>query len=255
MNHHLKLAVPRPPELLALLATMKDHRRAQGRRHPLDLILILIIMGIMAGSKSERAICRFIKYNKKALIKALRIDRKEVPTRSVIQGVMQTVDFKELERIFHAWAIRFVSIKAKDFVSLDGKAIRGTVKNGQNAMQNFVSLVSVFASQQKQVLSAAAIHTKKESEIPAVQNILALLHLHDVTFTLDALHCQEKTVNKIVETGNHYLIGTKDNQPKLHREMEKKMRRRHHGNIYQDREESGSTGEKNDHGLRQHVTP
>jgi hypothetical protein len=203
---------------------MKDHRRAQGRRHPLDLILILIIMGIMAGSKSERAICRFIKHNKKALIKALRIDRKEVPTRSVIQGVMQTVDFKELEHIFHAWAIRFVTIKAKDFVSLDGKAIRGTVKNGQNAMQNFVSLVSVFASQQKQVLSATAIHTKKESEIPAVQNILALLNLHDVTFTLDALHCQEKTVNTIVKTGNHYLIGAKDNQPKLHREMEKKMR-------------------------------
>lgn len=38
-------------------------------------------MAIMAGAKGERAIDRFSKNNKKALIKALKIERKEVPAR------------------------------------------------------------------------------------------------------------------------------------------------------------------------------
>jgi len=109
----------------------------------------------------------------------------------------------------------------KEVISIDGKAIRGTAKNSRDKFQNFVSLVSVFASKRKQVLTTTKRETQKENEIPKVQELLKMLNLKDVTFTLDALHCQEKTVKIIQKTKNHYIIGVKNNQKKLSEDIKK----------------------------------
>lgn len=211
-------------DIIALLKTIKDYRRKQGQRHPIEVILIIIIMAIMAGSKGERAIARFAQNNKKALIKALGIERKEIPSRYVIKGIVKNIDFSELQNIFYQWALQIIRIDKKDIVSIDGKAIRGTVKDSRTSFQNFTSLVSVFASKRRQVLTAGKIETKKENEIPKVQELIAMLDLKDVTFTLDALHCQEKTVSIIKNTGNHYIIGVKNNQKKLYQDIKKKQK-------------------------------
>lgn len=209
------------PDLFALLKTLKDHRRKQGQRHPLEIILLIIIMAIMAGARGERAIVRFAKNNKEALIKALDIQRKQVPTRSVIKGVIENMDFTVLQNLFYHWAVPLIKIQKLDIVSIDGKALRGTVTEAHNNLQNFTSLVSVFASKRKQVLTAAKINTKKTNEIPTVQDLIKLLDLQGVTFTLDALHCQTKTVKIIKKTGNHYIIGVKNNQKKLYQDIKK----------------------------------
>lgn len=207
--------------IFVLLKTLKDYRRKEGKRHSLETVLLIIIMAVMAGAKGERAIARFAQNNKKTLIKALEIKRGEVPTRYVIKGIIKNIDFKALQNIFYQWALQIVKIKEKDIVSVDGKAIRGTVKDSQNNFQNFTSLVSVFASKRKQVLISEKIETQKENEIPTVQKLIEMLDLKGVTFTLDALHCQEKTVKAIKKTGNHYIIGVKSNQKKLFQDIKK----------------------------------
>lgn len=208
-------------DLIVLLRTLKDYRRKQGLRHPLEVILLIIIMAIMAGAKGERAIARFAENNKKALIKALKIERKEVPTRYIIQRTIQNIDFSLLQKIFYQWAIKIIPIEKKDTLSIDGKALKGTVTEAQNNLQNFTSLVSVFASKRKQVLTAGKIEIKKESEIPTARDLIEMLNLKDVTFTLDALHCQKKTVKTIKKSGNHYIIGVKENQKKLLEDIKK----------------------------------
>lgn len=211
-------------DIIALLRTLNDPRRKQGKRHPLEIVLLIIILAIMAGAKGERAIARFAKNNKKSLIKALKIERREVPSRYVIKGIVKNIDFSQLQNIFYQWALKIVKINKKDIISIDGKAIKGTVKNSQTNFQNFTSLVSVFASKRKQILTAGKIETKKENEIPKVQELIAMLNLKDVSFTLDAMHCQEKTVKLIKKTGSHYIIGVKNNQRKLSQDI-KKMRK------------------------------
>ncbi len=208
-------------DLLSLLKTVEDYRRKQGRRHELEIILIIIIMAIMAGAKGERAISRFACNNKKSLIKALKIERKEVPTRCIIQRTIQNIDFSHLQSIFYQWALQIIKLKKKDIVSIDGKVLKGTVQNAQNNLHNFTSLVSVFASKRKQVLTSAKMELKKEGEIPTVQELIQMLDLKNITFTLDALHCQEKTTKIIKKTGNHYIIGVKNNQKKLCQDRKK----------------------------------
>jgi len=77
----------------------------------------------------------------------------------------------------------------------------------------------------KCALAADKIEKKKESEIPSVRKLIEMLDLKNVTFTLDALHCQEKTLKTIRETKNHYIIGVKKNQKNLLGHIKKTSKR------------------------------
>jgi len=216
----------KPPKknIFELLKELKDHRRGQGQRHSLQIVLTIIIMAIMSGAKSERAVTRFAKNNKNKLIELLRIKREEVPSRSVISGMIQNIDFKQLENLFYKWSIQFISIEKGEWISLDGKAIKGTVVNANDKMQDFVSLVTVFVSKKKQILSVGKINIKKENELPTVRQLIEMLDLQNVTFTLDALHCQAKTVKTIIDTQNDYIIGVKENQKNLLKQIKKTVK-------------------------------
>ncbi len=64
------------------------------------------------------------------------------------------------------------------------------------------------------------VSNSKESEIPVVKQLIETLDIKGVTFTLDALHCQKKTSEVIIKSGNDYVIGVKVNQPKLHEQVQ-----------------------------------
>lgn len=208
-------------DLFNLLHKLKDYRRKQGLIYPLPVVIILTIMAIMNGSKSERSIARFIENNKKELIKELNLKNNRIPTRNIIRGVLQKINFQELEEIFYQWSLDYIKMEDKEWISIDGKALKGTVTNPQSSEQNFKSLVSVFVSKMKQNLKSKKIEVKKEHEISAVQELVKMLNLQDKTFTLDALHCQKETTKIIKKSKNDYIIGAKGNQKKLFNQVKK----------------------------------
>ncbi len=174
------------------LAKLKDFRRAQGRMHELRMVLIIIIMAIMSGYQGVRATGDFVKRNRKDLIKLFKPKDNRLPSHQTMDRVLQNVNFKQLSKIFKEWAIQYIKIEDKDWISIDGKAIGSTISNVNNRLQKFISLVSVFASKRKQVISVGKINNSKESEIPKVRELIKQLDLEGVVFTLDALHCQKK---------------------------------------------------------------
>lgn len=178
--------------LLYYFATIKDPRRLQGQRHELQLILLLTLMSIMSGYIGYRAIGDFIKRNRTDLLAILKPKKGRLPSFDVVRQVLINIDFKEVSEQFHNWAKQYITISKQEWVSIDGKAIGGTVANGHNIDQHFVSLVSLYCSKQKLVFGNAAVCNSKESEIPVVRQLIEALDLEGVTFTLDALHCQKK---------------------------------------------------------------
>ena len=207
--------------LLNLLTQLEDNRRKQGQRHPLHILFLITIMAIMQGAKSERAIARFAINNKESLIKELEITRGEVPSRRILAQFIQTLDFNNLQNLFHTWTNKFVNIKKGEWLSIDGKALKGTIKNANDPMQDFMSLVTVFMNKKKQALFVGKINTKKENEIPKVKELIETLDLQGITFSLDALHAQTNTVKAITKTKNNYVIGVKNNQKNLFKTLKK----------------------------------
>ena len=141
--------------LYNLLSSLEDPRRKEGRRHALPFILIAVIMSIMSGATSINAISIFIIRHKKSLCNLFKLKKKNrrVPSRKTISRTLSMLDFEKLSDLFNNWAKNYVEIKSNEWLSLDGKAIRGTVTNSQNEMQNFTNIVSVFAQKRGQVLA------------------------------------------------------------------------------------------------------
>lgn len=209
--------------LLELLSSIKDPRRPQGRMHSLNFILVVSIMAIMNGATSIYAIADFANANKKDLFKLFKMKKKQkrIPSKETIARVFKLISFETLSSIFYNWAESKIPLKKGAVLSIDGKSIRGTLTNANDSFQNFTSLVSVYSQKMKQILCLEKIENKKESEIPVVRQLIKMLDLEGITFTMDALHCQKETVKEITESKNNYIIQVKGNQPKLQEELKK----------------------------------
>jgi hypothetical protein len=200
---------------------IKDFRRAEGRRHSLPTIILLIIMANMSGYFGERPIGDFIEKNKKDLLKKLKPKRKELPSRQTIGRVLRKLDYRKLLEVFSDWIKDEFNSEKKEWFSIDGKAIKGTVTNAKNAKQKYINLVSIFSHKTKQVLDVKQVNNNKESEIPKVRDLIKSLKLEEAIFTIDALHCQKETTKVIKETKNDYVIGLKKNRKKLYAQVKK----------------------------------
>jgi len=108
-----------------------------------------------------------------------------------------------------------IILKKKEWISLDGKAIRGTIPNEKH---KFVNLVSLFCQDKKQVYSMGKVDDKS-NEIPKVQELIEAFPKQNVIFRMDALHTQKETIKKILKKKSFYVLEVKRNQKKLLRKV------------------------------------
>jgi hypothetical protein len=179
--------------LITKLEQLKDFRRAEGRRHELPVVIVIIIMAIMSQIYSIRGIEAFIKRHREDLIKFLGIQKERVPSYFTVRQVLLNIDFNELAEIFKQWAIENNLISSGQWISIDGKCIKSTLSNYHSSEQNFVSIVSAFAHNTGIVVMSQSYQNKKTSEIPVVEHLIKSLGLENMTFTLDALHSKKNS--------------------------------------------------------------
>jgi len=191
------------------LKQIEDVRRGAGQRHSIDVILMITIMATMSGYTGYRAIGDFAKRYKKELIEYLKVEKKRLPAFATIRRVLMQIDHQKFGDVFEKWMGQYLQKEQQQWVSVDGKAIKGTKQKEED--KKLAHLVSFFSSDSKEVLIARKTATKS-NEIPLVQEMLFSFPLEDMIITLDALHCQTKTAKAIKESGNEYVLQVKNNQ-------------------------------------------
>lgn len=178
--------------LIDYLKEIPDERKPGGRRHPLWLILLIMILGIMSGYWGYRGLGRFVERHRRQLIETLKIPGARVPSYSTIRRVMMDLDYQFVTKVFNEWASQSTYNNQGQWVAIDGKSLKNTVDDFYGKQQNFVMMVSAFSHYRGEILGIKVMENKKQSEIVAVQDLLELLDLKGVVFTMDALHCQKK---------------------------------------------------------------
>ncbi len=93
--------------LIDYLKEIPDERDPYGRRHPLWLILLIMIMGIMSGYWGYREIGRFVERYRRELITMFQISRAELPSYSTIRRVMMQINYEQLSSVFNNWASQY----------------------------------------------------------------------------------------------------------------------------------------------------
>jgi hypothetical protein len=159
--------------------------------------------------KGYRGLERFVERHRRSLIKQLALKQGTAPSYSTLRRIMLNVDYTKLNSAFNQWSQEQPMAKGAAIAG-DGKSLRNTVSNADNNQQNFISMVSLFSQEQGVLVATAIMENKKESEICVIQELLSQLKLENHVFTMDALHCQKKTVEMmIVENNNDYMITVK----------------------------------------------
>lgn len=177
--------------LIEALQQVEDFRSARGKRYELWVVLLLVILGMMSHCQGYCSLATFAQRHKDALIAALELSLKRLPSDSTFRLILQQLDYRNLMQVFNQWAQQYIELEAGSGLSIDGKAIAGTLVEHQGNQQNFVTRVSLYCQQQGVVLSAQAFNNQHQSELEVVQQWLEALHLEGYIVTLDALHAQK----------------------------------------------------------------
>lgn len=181
--------------LIEALQTIPDHRRGAGRRYRLWVFLLLVILGTMSGYRGYRGLARFMHRHQEHLAQQLGLPRAQLPSYSTIRRLLLEIDFDAVACAFNAWAQASRLVAAGSNCAVDGKSLKNTLSDAQNAQQNFVNVVSVFQLEQGLVVGQAAFENQHSREIAVVYALLERLQLSGVTLSLDALHAQKKPSN------------------------------------------------------------
>jgi len=206
-------AINKDKSLLSLLRNMTDFRRNEGKIHDLEIILMIILMAIMSGYTNYSAFYDFAhkKKNRRLIFKYLKPRKKVLPSYDTIRRVFINLDFDELAYVFKIWASQQIQLNENDWISFDGKSIKGTLPDESHKL---IQIVTFFAHKSKTVILHGKIK-HKSNEIPLVQQLIEESKLENLVLTGDAMHTQKKTIDLILEKNNSYVLCVKNNQKKL----------------------------------------
>ena len=180
-----------------------------------DLIPAVIIAGFVSatlvGRSSLSGIHRFIQNRINWLREVTGYENAEIISRAHLPRFLNQLDRDILNDLTEEhFGVYIERAENKEWVAMDGKALRGTVKGGDKQ-----SVIFSVTHDSRQVIAQARQTGNKSSEIPVVRNLLKSSGLERQKVTLDAHHFNPLTTSRIHQAGGHYLIQVKENQPIL----------------------------------------
>lgn len=196
--------------LIEHLTVVEETRSGINQRHDLVDVMFLIISAIMAGAEGWRDIETYGDA-KASWLKQYRGFEHGIPRRHTIARILRTVVAESLLEALINWVNQHREHTKKAIIAFDGKVLRGSYRNDRKAA---LQMVTAYDAEKGLVLSQKTTGNKR-GEIPVVRDMLDVLNIKGGVITLDALHCQRDTLEKIREEKAHVVVQVKGNQPKL----------------------------------------
>jgi len=207
------------PSLIEQFSALDDPRQAWKVLFPLPEILLLVLCGTLAGAEDFVEIRRWGQMHQDFLRRLLPFEAG-IPSHDTLNDVINAMDGALFAQCFTAWVEGLrepaPAATAPEVVAIDGKTSRRTHDRSKD--RGPLHMVSAWASSQRLVLGQQACEAKS-NEITAIPLLLERLALTGALVTIDAMGCQTKIAQVILDRGGHYLLAVKDNQSSLHDEI------------------------------------
>jgi predicted transposase YbfD/YdcC len=197
------------------LSALPDYREERKVLYPLSEILLLILTGTLGGAEDFASISLWGR-TKLPFLRQFYPYKQGIPSHDTLNDVMNGLDTMSFKTLFSAW-VEGLTTDFPEIVALDGKTSRRAHGSGDNDKP--LHVVSAWACSQRLVLGQEEC-AEKSNEITAIPLLLERLALKGALVTIDAMGCQTKIAEKIIECEANYLLALKDNQRSLAREVE-----------------------------------
>jgi len=203
------------PKLTSFIVKLKkliDIRDNRGKRHELDFVLAGVVLAIMSGRSYTSSIYRFIVNRIAWLRNTLGRPEANPVSRAQLPRILEGIEWDDLnEIVFEHFGVK-IEVKGQEWYALDGKTLCGIPGSKDRV------LLAVSHTERK-IVAQKPMQGVKESEIPAVREMLAETGLEKGKATLDALHFNPITTRQFNQAGGLFIIQLKDNQPTLFDQM------------------------------------
>src|SRR3954462_4850993 len=194
-------------DLTACFDGLVDPRVTRRCDHRLIDILVIAVSAVIACAESWEDIELYGR-SKLAWLKTFLALPNGIPSHDTFRRVFMLIDPDAFEGCFARWAQSLTRKVEREVVAIDGKTVRrsGSPRHNHGPLH----LVSAWASDQELVLAQREVDGKS-NEIPAIPELLDILHLEGAIVTLDAMGCQKDIAARIRAKGADYLLALKAN--------------------------------------------
>ncbi|HVN55716.1 MAG TPA: ISAs1 family transposase [Anaerolineaceae bacterium] len=187
-----------------------DPRKERGKRYSLPTLLVLIFLAKMGTADTPFAIADWAKARQEELVSLLQLSYPKLPHHSTYRRVFETIlDEEEFERYARDYQASLPGAAENRVLAFDGKQLRAAIPCGET---EGIELVAVYAPESGQVIAQGQLADPLGGEIPAAEQVLAAVDLHDKVVLGDALHTQRALSRQVVEAGGDYVWTVKGNQ-------------------------------------------
>ena len=138
------------------------------------------------------------------------------PSHDPLGILFSKLDTEQFQQCFIAW-IASLHDMLEGVVGVDGKTLRRSFDTTSNKAA--IHMISAWACDRKLVLGQRKVDDKS-NEITALPELLALLTIKGAIVTIDAMGCQCRICQQIIDQGAAYVIGLKGNQGSLRKDVE-----------------------------------
>jgi predicted transposase YbfD/YdcC len=210
------MAVTKAPGILTHFESLTDPRVERTKRHRLSDLVAIALCAAICGADSWADVERFGNEKIEWFGTFLRLEHG-IPSHDTFGRVFSLLDTGEFYTCLASWIAGLqLDLKGKT-VAIDGKTLRKSFD--QASGKGALHVVNAWVSDLRLSLGQLATD-QKSNEITAVPKLLEMLAIEGAVVTLDAMHCQRETAEKILAAGADYVLQVKANQPTLHEQLQ-----------------------------------
>ena len=197
---------------------LEDPRCTINQKHPFVSVVVIAIMGVLAGATGPTSIARWAKAKEAFLLKVLKLPNG-IPRKDVFRRVLCLLKPAAFQACFANWLTSLRQAAADEtgvdqpILAVDGKTLRRSHDraNGLGALHS----VSMWASEFGLTLGQVAC-AEKSNEITAIPDLLRLVDIKGAIITIDAMGTQKAIAAQIVDQKADFVLALKGNQETLH---------------------------------------
>lgn len=203
------------PDFLSYFDVMDDPRQTAKIVYPLNEIFLLVVCAVISGAQDWVSIALYGR-KKLDLLRRILPFEDATPSHDKLGILFSKLAQDQFQRCFVNW-VPDLHGPLEGVVAIDGKTLRRSFGKGSNKAA--IHMVSAWACEQKLVLGQRKV-ADKSNEITAIPELLELLTIKGAIVTIDAMGCQRKICQQIMDQEADYVIDLKGNQGRLREDVE-----------------------------------
>lgn len=211
-----------PENLIDFLNAIEDPRIDRTKRHELIDLLVIAICAAICGATNWVEIQDF-GLAKFEWFKTFLNLKHGIPSHDTFRRIFILLDHAEFREVFIAWVKAVTQDKDLKQICIDGKALRRSFDRGKS--NSAIHMVNAWSTGMSLSLGSVKVDDKS-NEITAMPKLLKVLNVRGHIVSADAMHCQTKTAEQILDAGGDYLLGLKGNQEYLKKRVKELFERK-----------------------------